>query len=97
MVVLFFFCVLVFNIFVLLAPYVFFHSFSKVSVTEWPPIGKKAAHSAYDMFSWYKYLIVNLVFFPPLVFGVGIFFRLCLFVMIALLYLETSLMSTFKN
>ena len=33
-------------------------------VTEWPPIGKIAAHSAYDMFSWYKYLIVNLVFFP---------------------------------
>ena len=31
-------------------------------VTEWPPIGKIAAHSAYDMFSWYKYLIVNLVF-----------------------------------
>ena len=28
----------------------------------WPPIGKIAAHSAYDMFSWYKYLIVNLVF-----------------------------------
>ena len=25
-------------------------------------IGKIAAHSAYDMFSWYKYLIVNLVF-----------------------------------
>ena len=24
--------------------------------------GKIAAHSAYDMFSWYKYLIVNLVF-----------------------------------
>ena len=23
---------------------------------------EKAAHSAYDMFSWYKYLIVNLVF-----------------------------------
>ena len=21
-------------------------------VTEWPPIGKIAAHSAYDMFSW---------------------------------------------
>ena len=34
----------------------------KFSVTEWPPIGKIAAHSAYDMFSWYKYLIVNLVF-----------------------------------
>ena len=27
-----------------------FHSFSKVKVTEWPPIGKLAAHSAYDMF-----------------------------------------------
>ena len=26
---------------------------------------KMAAHSAYDMFSWYKCLIVNLVFFPP--------------------------------
>ena len=25
-------------------------------------MGKIAAHSAYDMFSWYKYLIVNLVF-----------------------------------
>ena len=30
--------------------------------TYWPPIGKIAAHSAYDMFSSYKYLIVNLVF-----------------------------------
>ena len=45
-----------------------------VKVTEWPPIGKIAAHSAYDMFSWYKYLIVSLVFFPTSVFGVGIFF-----------------------
>ena len=33
-----------------------------VKVTEWLPIGKIAAHSAYDMFSWYKYLIVSLVF-----------------------------------
>ena len=33
-----------------------------VKVTEWPPIGKIAAHSAYDMFSLYKYLIVSLVF-----------------------------------
>ena len=33
-----------------------------VKVTEWPPIGKIAAYSAYDMFSWHKYLIVNLVF-----------------------------------
>ena len=35
---------------VLLAPYVCFHSFISVKVTEWPPIGKIAAHSAYDMF-----------------------------------------------
>ena len=33
-----------------------------VKVTEWPPIWKIAAHSAYEMFSWYKYLIVSLVF-----------------------------------
>ena len=33
-----------------------------VKVSEWPPIGKIAAHSAYEMFSWYKYLIVSLVF-----------------------------------
>ena len=46
----------------LLAPYVCFHIFSSVKVTEWPPIGKIAAHSAYEMFSWYKYLIVGLVF-----------------------------------
>ena len=40
--------------------------------------GEIAAHSAYDMFSWHKYLNVNLVFFfnffPTSVFGVGIFF-----------------------
>ena len=46
----------------LLAPCVCFYIF--VKVTEWPPTGKIAAHSAYDMFSWYKYPIVNLVFFP---------------------------------
>ena len=51
-----------FKIFVLLAPYLCFHNFSWVWVTEWPPIGKIAAHLAYDMFSWYNYLIVNLVF-----------------------------------
>ena len=33
-----------------------------VKVTEWPPIGKIAAHSAYEVFSWYKYLIVSLFF-----------------------------------
>ena len=34
--------------FVLLAPYVCFHIL--VKVTEWPTIGKIAAHSAYDIF-----------------------------------------------
>ena len=51
-----------FKSFVQLAPYVCFHIFSQVEVTEWPLIGKIAAHLAYDMFSWNKYLIVNLVF-----------------------------------
>ena len=35
---------------------------TELKVTEWPPIGKIAAHSANEMFSWYKYLIVSLVF-----------------------------------
>ena len=41
----------------LFAPYVCFHILVK-----WPPIGKIAAHSAYVMRLWYKYLIFNLVF-----------------------------------
>ena len=53
--------------------YVFIFLVKLVKVTEWPPIGKIAAHSAYEMFSWYKYLIVSLVF-SHLGFGVGIFF-----------------------
>ena len=39
-----------FKIFVLLAPYVCFYICSLVKVTEWPPIGKIAAHSACDVF-----------------------------------------------
>ena len=35
----------------LLASYVRLCIFSYVWVTEWPPIGKKAAHSAYDVFT----------------------------------------------
>ena len=38
------------KIFVLLAPCVCFHIFGWVKVAEWPPIGKIAAHSAYDVF-----------------------------------------------
>ena len=49
-----------------------------VKVTEWRPIGKIAAHSAYEMFLWYKYLIVSLVFLIS-VFGVGIFFLIAPF------------------
>ena len=33
-----------------------------------------AAHSAYDMVSWYKYLSAILVFSHPSVYGVGISF-----------------------
>ena len=59
--------------FVLLAPYVCYHIFSWVGVAEWPPIGKIAAHSAYDMFHGVgAWLLVW--FFPTSVFGVGIFF-----------------------
>ena len=61
------------NLFVLLAPYVCFHIFSWVKVTEWPPIGKIAAHSAYDMFHGISaWLLVW--FFPTSVFGLGVFF-----------------------
>ena len=45
-----------------------------------------AAHSAYDMFSKYKYPIVKFDF-PTSVFGVGISFLLRLFLIIAYLYL----------
>ena len=55
----------------LLAPYVCFHIL--VKVTEWPPIGKIAAHSAYDMFHGISTLLL-VWFFPTSVFGVGIFF-----------------------
>ena len=33
-----------------------------VCLGKFPPIGKIAAHSAYEVFSWYKCLIVSLVF-----------------------------------
>ena len=59
------------GIFVLFEAYVRFQIFSSVRVTEWPPIGKIAV---YDMFSWYKYLSVILVFSHPSVYGVGISF-----------------------
>ena len=39
--------------------HVFILLFGCLKVNEWPPIREIAAHSAYDMFSWYKYLIVS--------------------------------------
>ena len=49
-----------------------FSYFSWARVTEWSPIWGIAAHSAYDVFSWYKYLLnVILVFYRPSVYGVG--------------------------
>ena len=50
-----------------------FSCFGWVKVTEWPPVGKMAAHSACEVFSWYQCLVVGL-FYPASVFGVGIFF-----------------------
>ena len=59
----------------LFAPYVRFHIFILIKVTDWPPFGKIAAHTAYDMFHIiYKYEIVTRLVFPTLVFGVGISF-----------------------
>ena len=52
-----------------------FSYFGHAYVTEWPPIGKIAAHSAYYMFLWYKCLIVDLVF-PHLGFWSGNLFRI---------------------
>ena len=51
-----------------------FCAVNTLCVAEWPPIGKLAAHSADNMFSKYKYVIVNLVFYPRQVFGLGISF-----------------------
>ena len=45
-----------------------------------PCIGKIAAHSAYDLFSCYKYLIVNLVFSHLGFWRGNLFLRLFLFV-----------------
>ena len=64
------------RIFVLFVPYVRFHIF--VPVTEWPPFWEIAAHSAYDMFSKYMYLIKKCQFsFSHLGFWRGIFFSDC--------------------
>ena len=61
-----------------------------VKLTEWPPIGKIAAHSAYEMFSWYKYLIVSLVF-SHLGFWSGNLFLIAPFLTFAYLYLSILL------
>ena len=74
----------------LLAPYVCLHVL--VKVTEWPPIGKIAAHSAYVMFSWYKYLVVGLVsshlgFWSGSLFLIAPFPDLCLLVLFSVVVL----------
>ena len=71
------------NVFVLFAPYICFRIL--VKLTEWQPIDKIAAHSANDVFSWFKYLIVYLVFFQPLFLEWESFSRL--FLVVANLYL----------
>ena len=62
------------NVFLVSVPDCWFVCFfDLVKVTEWPPIGKTAAHSAYEMFSWYQHLIVGL-FFSDLAFWSGSLF-----------------------
>ena len=61
-----------------------------VKVTEWPPIGKIAANSAYDMFHGIcKYLIVSLVF-PHLGFWSGNLFLIAPFPDLCLLVPSSS-------
>ena len=69
--------------------YVRFHIFSSLRVTAFWEI---VAHSVYDMFSWYKYLSVILVYSHPSVYGVGVSFCLRHFLIIAYLYLFISLL-----
>ena len=64
----------------LLAPYVCFHIFNYVKVTEWPPIGKIAAHSAYDMFHGISLVFSHLCFWCGNLFLIAPFPDLCLLV-----------------
>ena len=57
----------------LLAPCVCLHVFGWVKVTEWPPVGGMAARSACGMFSWYRCLVVGLVFSRLGFWGGGLF------------------------
>ena len=67
-----------------------------VKLTEWPPIGKIAAHSVYDMFHGINYLIISL-FFSHLGFWSGNLFLiapfpdLCLLVPISQFTLHSCL------
>ena len=61
-------------------------------MAEWPPIGKIAAHSAYDVFYGIKYLIVTLVFshlgfWSGSLFLIASFPDLCLLVPFFLIYI----------
>ena len=67
-----------------------------VKVTEWPPIGKIAAHSAYDMFSWCGCLIVGLVF-SHLGFWSGSLFLIAPFPYLCLLVLFYVNKSSFQT
>ena len=62
-----------------------------IFLVEWPPIGKIADHSAYDMFSWYKYLIVNLIFSYLGFWSGNLFLIAPFFLIVAYLYLSKRL------
>ena len=66
-----FLCYVLVLIFVMLIPYVWFHIFGYVWITDFLPIGNIAARSDYNMLSYYRHLISNLVF-RITVFGVRV-------------------------
>ena len=69
-----------------------------VKVNDWPPIGKIAAHSTYEMFSWYRYLIVSLfVFFPTSYFWSGNLFLIAPFPDLCLLVPFYTMFYWFKH
>ena len=77
------------RIFVQFGPKVRFHIFILCSSNGVATYCEIAAHSAYEMFSWYKYLIVSLVF-SHLGFWSGILFLIAPFPHLCLLVLFYS-------
>ena len=81
----------------LLAPYVCFHIFSYVKVTEWPLIWKIAAHSACDMFHGISLVFSHLGFWSENLFLIAPFPDLCLLVPFNMMYILNQLKKYMKK